>query len=422
MRGIFTPFILMLTLFFSAIFMTLTGFNEIKNKYKEIEPNLDNYAAAELIFLSFERMRTSLFYNDNGQNKIFLIKKQIFDSKIKILEIRSENKDAFFYDKTFIEEMDILKTQSSQLELLYASMASKKISRDELLVFLDEMESTLVDLQEVIYKIQIYHFNRTKGIIQNSANQTEMLAIICLSLLFIIITFLWIHFRKLNKTLKEKNIFISSVYHELSGSIQSIVIASDIIMNDLQKANKETISRITHHANKLLIQTRDILDYSRIEMGSLSVRESAFRINAVLNEAVSCVDSKHNNIFVVRKATTNSKIISDKHKISRIIVNLLDNANKNTVNGKVIIGAKIMKGNLYLSVKDNGCGFDIKKLNFLFKAFNQGAENDTKQGLGLGLTIIKKHVDILKGNLRVKSQEGKGSWFLISIPVVFTDN
>lgn len=419
MRRIFYLFFALIALFIAATFMTLNSFNEIKSKYKEIEPNLDNYSAAEIIFLSFERMRTSLLYRNNDYGQNFAFKKNIFDSKIKILETKSESRDSFFYDSSFIKELNILKQQSLELSALYND--NKNATQNDILDYLDKMEVTLIDLQEIIYRIQIHNFNETKSIIQDNTDEAEILALACLSLLFIIITVLWIHFNKLRKTLKEKNTFISSIYHELSSSIQSIVIASDIISSATNGKDKETANIISYHANKLLIQTRDILDYSRIEMGNVSVHESSFMINTIVQEAVSSIDNKNNNTFIIRRSTISKKIISDKQKISRILINLLDNSNKNTSNGKITISTKSIKGKLYLSVRDNGCGFNIKKINHLFKAFNQGAEKDTKQGLGLGLTIIKNHVTVLKGNIRVKSQEGKGTLFLISIPIYHSD-
>lgn len=421
MKRIVSLSLFLIVLFISAVTMTLNSFNEIKTKYKEIEPTLDDYSTAEVIFLSFERMRTSLFYNKYMNKNTFAFQKQIFDSKIKILETKSEFHDSFFYDEKFIKTIKILRDQSLQLNYLCASDCSKEENRVNTLNFLDKMESTLIDLQEIIYTIQIRNFNETKSIIQDNTTETETLALVCLFLLFFIITVLWMHFNKLRKTLKEKNTFISSIYHELSNSIQSIVIATDIISSSTNKNDSEALTIITYHANKLLIQTRDILDYSKIEMGNTSIRESSFMINEIVCDALSNIDNKNNNIFKIYQSTSNKKINSDKQKISRILINLLDNANKNTISGKITISTKIMNKKLYLSVKDNGCGFDIKKLNHLFKAFNQGAEKDTKQGLGLGLTIIKNHVKTLNGNIRVKSQERSGSFFLISIPVSYSN-
>lgn len=420
MKKLATLFFSLIIIFIIAVSMTLKSFNEIKERYKDIEPNLDNYSAAEVLFISFERMKNSLFYDVESGNRSFIIKKKIFDSKIKILESKSNHSNSFFYDADFLNKISILKNQSLHLDTLYAEMPIKKITNNDLLNFLDKMEPNLIDLQEIIYRIQIYNFNETKTIIQDNTSQTEILAIICLTLFFIIITILLGSFINLKRVVKEKNIFISSIYHELSTSIQAIIMASDIISHDNEKCNKTMISKITSHANKLVIKTKDILEYSKFEMGNVSVRETSFSIDEIVYEALSSANNINNkNKLIIHKSTFKKKLISDKQKISSVIVNLLDNANKNTLNGTIVISIKILNKKLFIVVKDNGCGFNINKLNYLYKPFNQGAEKDTKQGLGLGLTIIKSHVYVLKGKIRAKSQINVGTTFIIMIPIKF---
>ncbi|WP_289347184.1 sensor histidine kinase [Pantoea stewartii] len=420
MKKLATLFFSLIIIFIIAVSMTLKSFNEIKERYKDIEPNLDNYSAAEVLFISLERMKNSLFYDVESGNRSFIIKKKIFDSKIKILENKSNHSNSFFYDADFLNKISILKNQSLHLDTLYAEMAIKKITNNDLLNFLDKMEPNLIDLQEIIYRIQIYNFNETKTIIQDNTSQTEILAIICLTLFFIIITILLGSFINLKRVVKEKNIFISSIYHELSTSIQAIIMASDIISHDNEKCNETMISKITSHANKLVIKTKDILEYSKFEMGNVSVRETSFSIDEIVYEALSSANNINNkNKLIIHKSTFKKKLISDKQKISSVIVNLLDNANKNTLNGTIVISIKILNKKLFIVVKDNGCGFNINKLNYLYKPFNQGAEKDTKQGLGLGLTIIKSHVYVLKGKIRAKSQINVGTTFIIMIPIKF---
>ncbi|WP_431712467.1 ATP-binding protein [Serratia marcescens] len=99
------------------------------------------------------------------------------------------------------------------------------------------------------------------------------------------------------------------------------------------------------------------------------------------------------------------------------MANLLSNADKFTHHGAIALNVKVCHGNLYLRVKDTGIGFNVDNLDRLYKAFNQGVERETRQGLGLGLTIIKNYVTTMKGTIKVKSVEGGGSSFLIRIPV-----
>ncbi len=420
-KKLISALIILGVMFIFLVSLIAESFGNVKNRYKEIEPNLDNYSAAEVLILSFERMRTALLSSNDKDFDAFFLKKQIFKSKINILNNKSSFSNAFFYDDDFLKKIKELKKKESIMDNLFIKLSNGEIDKTVLLSFMNEMEFILIDLQEIVYAIQIKNFNEVKTIIENNSNKTEILAIssLILILLVLVITIRTIYFLK--EIIKKKNLFISSIYHELAFSTQAIVIAADIIEHELDENELKNESRIiSHHANKIIEQTREIMDYSRLEMGETNVNIAIFSINDLINDAINEVNKEGTNLFKVINSIYRNKISSDKYKIYRIIVNLLDNANKYTKNGIIIINVKIFKKTLFIFVKDNGIGFNVRKLNNLFKAFNQDAEKETKQGLGLGLTIIKHYVECLKGNIRVKSKKGIGSSFFISIPIELT--
>lgn len=281
------------------------------------------------------------------------------------------------------------------------------------------MEVTLVDIQEVIYKIQIRNFTEVKNIIKDNSGKTELFAMFSLVLIFLMMFLILKNAFSLKKMVKNKNIFISSIYHEIAGSTQAIVIAADIMEHELvQDALKKEARLISHHGNKIAEQTREVMDYSRIEMGEVKVNDSLFSLNDVVDDAVAAVGGgEGRNKFIVRYSSYAGKIHADKYKLYRILVNLLGNADKYTHRGSVIVNVKICNDRLYLLVKDNGIGFNVKNIDKLYKAFNQGLERETRQGLGLGLTIIKNYVTRMKGAIRVKSTEGTGASFFICLPI-----
>ncbi|KDA94301.1 sensor histidine kinase [Pantoea agglomerans] len=110
-------------------------------------------------------------------------------------------------------------------------------------------------------------------------------------------------------------------------------------------------------------------------------------------------------------------INADKQKIISIIHNIIDNANKNTHSGLIKVRLRVAKSHLFLRVSDTGCGFDTKKLNLLFQPFNQGVESETRQGLGLGLSIVKSYLKAMKGSISARSKINEGSTFMVRIPV-----
>lgn len=279
------------------------------------------------------------------------------------------------------------------------------------------MDPDLLDLQEVIFNIHIRNFSEIKEIIKDNSVKAECLTIVSLGLFFLMIGIILRGSYSLKKIIKEKNIFISSIYHELASSTQKIIIAADIIEHELigEKLKKEA-GLISSHASKILDQTRDVMDYSRFEMGSFIINLSIFKVSDLVVDAINEVYKGGGNYTKFLSSSANEYVKTDKYKLYRIIVNLLDNANKNTHNGVVTINCKVIGSGLCVLIKDTGEGFNLKILNELYKAFNQGAESQTKQGLGLGLTIIKNYVEALKGSIRVKSEVGKGSSFFVFIP------
>ncbi|MNG93689.1 HAMP domain-containing histidine kinase [Serratia plymuthica] len=400
------------------ILLIAVNFGNVKDRYKQIEPNLDNYSVAEILFLSFERTRTALLLGDEDNYDGFMLKKKIFASKIAIIEGRSTFSDSFYYDDEFIKTVAVLKRQYAELDQLGVELRNGTKTRADILSFMDEMEITLVDIQEMIYKIQIRNFTEVKDIIKDNSGKAELFAMFSLVLIFLMMFLILKNAFSLKEIVKNKNIFISSIYHEIAGSTQAIVIAADIMEHELvQEELKKEARLISHHGNKIAEQTREVMDYSRLEMGEIKVNDSLFSLNEVVDDAVAAVSGEGRNQFIIRHSSYAGKIHSDKYKLYRILVNLLGNADKYTHCGLVIVNVKVCNSRLYLLVKDNGIGFNVKNIDRLYKAFNQGLERETRQGLGLGLTIIKNYVTRMKGTIRVKSAEGKGSSFLICLPI-----
>ncbi|CAI2012885.1 HAMP domain-containing sensor histidine kinase [Serratia marcescens] len=410
--------IALVAIFSLLILLIAINFGGVKERYKQIEPNLDNYSVAEILFLAFERTKTALLLSENNDYDAFLIKKKIFYSKIQILESRSTFSDSFYYDDEFIKNVALLKQQYRTLDDLSTGLLVGQKNKTDILSYMDDIEGTLVDIQEIIYRIQIKNFTEVKGIIQDNSSKAEMFALFSLILVFLMMFLVLRNAFSLKEIIKNKNIFISSIYHEIAGSTQAIVIAADIMEHELaQEELKKEARLISYHGNKITEQTREVMDYSRLEMGEVKVNISTFRLNEVVDDAMTSISAGRGNRIVVRRSSYVGLICSDKYKLYRILANLLSNADKFTHHGAIILNVKVCHGNLYLWVKDTGIGFNVDNLERLYKAFNQGVERETRQGLGLGLTIIKNYVTTMKGAIKVKSVEGVGSSFLIRIPV-----
>lgn len=404
-------FCFLLIVFF---FIITINFIDIKNRYHEIEPNLADYATAEVIMLSFEKMKTHLLISSVHEDDEFINNKEVFKSKIKILKNKSELNDNFFYNKKIIDITNDLLIKLNSFDYLYKKYKQYIVSKKELISLIEIIELDLVNLQEVIYEVQISKFNDIKSSVIKNSDISSKFAVVSFILLILIIFNMF----SLQQTLKKKNIFISSIYHELSSSIQKIIIATDIIQYQLAKNQlRDELSVISKHAKKIMEQTKEILEYSKLEIGRIKIVKSLFSLDKVVEDILNDITVINDNEIKIFNSCEDINILSDRSKIYRILINLIENANKFTVNGTIIIHVKIIKNNLLIKVKDNGLGFDKKKIKYLFKAFNQGAEKNTRQGLGLGLTIVDNYIKILQGKIYIKSIPNIGSSFLIIVPI-----
>ncbi|MCX8959125.1 sensor histidine kinase [Erwinia psidii] len=409
-------FAVLLSMFITSAYLTIYGFNEIKKQFDVIEPNLDNYSAAEVLFLSFERMRSAVLAD--GVNDKFALKKKIFDSKIYILEIKSDFSKSFFFDEQFISQLKKLKSQSVELNNIYNQSISVIQKKQQILFQLNQMESLLINFQETIYRIQIKNFSQTKNIIRDNSSNTEYLALFCLALVFIVIVVLHTNINRLRKALVEKNIFISSIYHELSTSTQAIIMATDIISHDSSRHNVLLMNeKISFHSEKVYSQLKGILEFSKIETGQVKADPEDVNIASIIKDAVAVIDPHKNNKITCYFGNVTDPVVTDKQMTYRILVNLLDNANKNTNGGRISVSARKSENYLFIRVSDNGSGFDIRQLPYLYKPFNQGTGDKKKQGVGLGLSLIRSYVKLMRGNIRVKSQIKRGSSFIIRLPI-----
>ncbi|HHK5889319.1 TPA: sensor histidine kinase, partial [Serratia marcescens] len=360
--------IALVAIFSLLILLIAINFGGVKERYKQIEPNLDNYSVAEILFLAFERTKTALLLSENNDYDAFQIKKKIFYSKIQILESRSTFSDSFYYDDEFIKNVALLKQQYRTLDDLSTGLLVGQKNKADILSYMDDIEGTLVDIQEIIYRIQIKNFTEVKGIIQENSSKAEMFALFSLILVFLMMFLVLRNAFSLKEIIKNKNIFISSIYHEIAGSTQAIVIAADIMEHELaQEELKKEARLISYHGNKIAEQTREVMDYSRLEMGEVKINISTFRLNEVVDDAVTGIGAGRGNRLVIHRSSYAGLIGSDKYKLYRILANLLSNADKFTHRGAITLNVKVCHGNLYLRVKDTGIGFNVKNLDRLYK-------------------------------------------------------
>lgn len=401
--------------FIISIFMAGVKLYRTTEQYKQIPPNLDNYSTAEILFLAYERMRASTLTPDTWGS--FQLKQQIFESKIRIIEEKNLHPDDFFYDEKITNLLKKLRSEDASLLTKYKNRTYA--NRVDIIPEMDAIKNTLIDIQEGIYRIQILRFNSMLDSIQDNSKATIIMTVIGVFFLITVFILLILQFLLLKQTIKEKNIFISTIYHEMSSSIQTILFASELINIRTKDENiLKSNNKINFHSEKLLRQTREILDYSAVEIGKANIIKSSFDPKQLLNEIVKSINTERNTIKLYTTHLTQD-IISDRMKLTGIVSNLIDNANKYTFHGLILINTRIWNGNFYLRIKDTGIGINPEHLPQIFKPFNQGSNGNSKQGLGLGLTIVKMNIQLLNGSIKIKSRPQKGTSLFLRIPVTF---
>ena len=224
-----------------------------------------------------------------------------------------------------------------------------------------------------------------------------------------------------------KSQFLANMSHEIRTPLNGIMGFSEMLAiqeTDIKK--RRMLEMIEESGNQLLQIINDIFDYSKIEAGKLSIQNDYFILDELLKETVSYFDksAKSKNLQIVLNVDgiKENSLFGDYYKLKQILFNVISNAIKFTDEGSVLVIAGSEKINNFVRLKviveDSGIGIHKNQLDKIFDEFNQLDYYLTKKikGTGLGLTITKKILDLLQGNIKVESEPGTGSRFIITIP------
>lgn len=221
---------------------------------------------------------------------------------------------------------------------------------------------------------------------------------------------------------KLKSDFVSYVSHELQTPLTSIRMFSELLQKNISgKKGKDKLEIITGESDRLSRMVNNLLDVSRIENG---LKEYHFE-NCSLNEIIDTVVKKMS--YLIKKhgfrlhysVSRSVDIWADKEAIEQAVMNLVSNAVKYS-RTKKNIDIHITKRNGYAicSIQDHGNGIAKKDIPFLFDRFYRLPEHhNTVKGVGLGLSLVKHIIDAHQGKVEVRSSLGKGSTFMLFIPL-----
>ena len=222
-----------------------------------------------------------------------------------------------------------------------------------------------------------------------------------------------------------KSTFLANMSHELRTPLNSILGFTQILLNDdsITKAQFKQLTIINNSGEHLLALINDVLDLSKIEAGKVDYEPKDFNLHNLLTTTKDVLELKAQNkglqlIFECDRNTPNY-IRTDQRKLRQILINLLNNAIKFTNKGRVTVRVKLdpeRNNRLIFEVEDTGAGIAEAELDSLFKPFTQTATGkQSQEGTGLGLSISLKFVQLMQGEIKVRSQVGKGTVFQFDI-------
>jgi PAS domain S-box-containing protein len=227
---------------------------------------------------------------------------------------------------------------------------------------------------------------------------------------------------------RAKSEFLSRMSHELRTPMNAILGFAQLLdmsrKEPLTSIQKERVKQIVKGGQHLLELINEILDISRIEANRLQISPEPVSIRESIQEALDLTTplAVKRHIQVVAKlggAAVNSFVMADRQRLKQVLLNLLGNAVKyNYDGGSVIITCEETPANTWrISIADTGPGIEPKNLARLFLPFERlVAEQSNVEGTGLGLTLAKRLVELMQGQIGVKSAPGRGSTFWIELP------
>ncbi|HEV7691523.1 MAG TPA: ATP-binding protein [Hyphomonadaceae bacterium] len=222
-----------------------------------------------------------------------------------------------------------------------------------------------------------------------------------------------------------KSDFLATMSHEIRTPMNGMMVMAEMLASaDLSQRHRRYAEIITRSGASLLTIINDILDLSKIEAGKLDLESVPFSPERMVEDVASLfwekARSKNLELAVRIAPEVPVSIIGDPTRLNQVITNLVNNALKFTEKGGVTIDVASAAGQdgrakMRIAVTDTGVGIEKHRIGAIFEAFSQADQSTTRKfgGTGLGLTVCKRLVDAMAGEIVVTSEPGKGSTFTV---------
>ena len=232
--------------------------------------------------------------------------------------------------------------------------------------------------------------------------------------------------------LKSKEQFMLSLTHDLKSPLSSIIGFTGIMQDEggISPRHQKYLQNISKASTHILNLINSLLDLARLETGKLTIEHIPFSLKPLMDDIVEGFRpqaiAKNIDLQFQYNITPSVVYVSDPMRITQILGNLISNALKFTEVGKVmisvsVIGSSEKSDQVQIDVADTGIGISEENTRRIFEEFERVATSRQYEGTGLGLTITKKLIHLLKGTVNLESKAGEGSHFIIVLPLVKGD-
>ena len=231
---------------------------------------------------------------------------------------------------------------------------------------------------------------------------------------------------------RAKSTFLSNMSHDIRTPMNAIIGFTTLALSNIDDTDrvKDYLGKTLASSNHLLSLINDVLDMSRIESGKIHLEEVEVNLSDVLHDLKTIVSgqiyAKQLELYMDAIDVTDEDVYCDKTRLNQILLNLLSNAIKFTpAGGTVSVRVRQLAGKVHgcgqyeFRIKDNGIGMSQEFAQKIFEPFERECTSTVSriQGTGLGMAITKNIVDMMGGTIEVQTAQGKGSEFIIRVPL-----
>ncbi|MCL6460664.1 MAG: PAS domain S-box protein [Flavobacterium micromati] len=225
-----------------------------------------------------------------------------------------------------------------------------------------------------------------------------------------------------------KQQFLSNMSHEIRTPMNAIIGFTKVVLKtDLTEKQTEYLEAIKMSGDAMIVLINDILDLAKVDAGQMTFEKIAFNMRSSISSMLNLFEAKIQEKNLILRREYDNKIpkflIGDPLRLHQVILNLVSNAVKFTLKGKIVVSAQLVyddaeKVIIQFAVTDTGIGIPEDRLENIFENFQQALSHTSRLygGTGLGLAIVKQLVEPQGGQINVKSDEGSGSTFSFTLP------